>query len=183
VVFRRDSRCVGVFPPELNVVVLVCHHRVSRRAFTPTVASDAGVPIETWPLLYECPGILSVVPRILLEGRVVDGVPDVHADSLVKGLLVLLAREGWELGVVTVAVEVSLPACLQAGARRVHSLQIQLGQWSGLPDVASIRLCYLLDDIVLVDVEDVELLIVSRITNRRVRLTYVLSRVQADRYS
>lgn len=90
-VFLRNGRGIGVFPPELDVVLLVGHHGVRGRAFAPAVAADAGVGVETLPALDGNPDVLAVVPGVLLEGGLVDGVPDVHAEALFEWLCIRLA--------------------------------------------------------------------------------------------
>lgn len=70
---------IRVFPPELDVVVLVVQHGVGCGASTPAVAADAAMAIETRPFISRDPGFLrlATVPSILLKRRFVDGVPDV----------------------------------------------------------------------------------------------------------
>jgi hypothetical protein len=157
VFFLRGGGGVCVFPPELDVVVLVGHHGVRRRALAPAVASDASVPVEALPALDRDPHVLSVVPRVLLEGGFVDGEPDVHAQAVFKALRVCLAGRGRKLGKVGVAVVVAFPACLEARAGRVHGFELEVAEGSRLPDVGGVGLGYLLDSVVLVNVEDVEL--------------------------
>jgi len=89
--FARGERGVAVFPPEFYVVVRVGHHGVCCAAFAPAVAADPGVRVEARPALHGHPGVGTVVPGILLEGRLVDGEPDVYAEILVEGLFVGLA--------------------------------------------------------------------------------------------
>lgn len=142
---------------KLDIVVLVCHHRVRGCAFAPAVAADTSVRVESLPRLNELPGVRAVIPCVLLKGIGIRGVPDVHAETFVKRSRVGIARQGRELGVVRVAIVVALPTCLETGAWRIIGLEIELAQRSGLPDVRRVRFGRLPHSVVLVNIEDVEI--------------------------
>lgn len=165
VAFGRVGGGVSVFPPEFHVVVLVGHHRVGGGSFAPAVAADAGVGVEAAPGLNGDPRVLAVVPGVLLEGGFVGGVPNVHAEALVEGLGVDLAVGSGEFGVVGVAVIVAFPTGLESGRGRVHGFEVEFAEWAGFPDVGCVRVRYLFDSVILVDVEDVELWLVSSQTS------------------
>lgn len=137
-VFGGRRAGVGIFPIELHVVVPVRHHGVRGRAFAPAVAADTSVCVKASPGLNGHPYVLAVVPCILLESVLVHGVPYVHAKTFIKRLSVDVARNGWKLGVVGVAIVVALPAGLKTGTGRIHGLEIELAQWSGLPDIGCV---------------------------------------------
>jgi len=83
----RRNGFVSVFPPELHGVVLVIEHGVGGVAWAPTVAAYSGVAVESRPFPngHPCVIRLAAVPSILLESRVVSGVPDVlFADNVVS---------------------------------------------------------------------------------------------------
>jgi hypothetical protein len=77
--FRRRGVFVRVFPPKLDVVVLVVEHGVRGCACAPAVAAYAGVAVERGPFPDRHPYVLflAAVPGVLLKGRVVDCEPDV----------------------------------------------------------------------------------------------------------
>jgi hypothetical protein len=123
----RVSGCsifVRIFPPKLHVVVFVVQHGVLCCTSAPTIASYAGVAVEAPPRLYRHPDIffLARVPCVLLERRVVDGIPDIHRFRTLELFGIVEAGGGGELCKVRVTVEVAFPACLEAGGGRVESL-------------------------------------------------------------
>jgi hypothetical protein len=118
-------RLVRFLPVEFHRGVLAHHHGVLRRAGPPAVAADARLRAEARPLLDRLPLVAAAVPRVLLERRVVEREPHVHAGLVFKRDDVLPARHHGEVLVVGVAVEIAFPARLQADARRVVCFQVQ----------------------------------------------------------
>lgn len=157
--FGRMHAGICVFPPELDDVFLVSQHGVLACAFAPGVAADAGVPVVACPRLdgHPCVVFVAAVPGILGKGGVVGGEPDVHALDVVKGLGVVGSGCGGEFSVVCIAVVVAFPTGLQACARRVVRFEVEVTEWTGLPDRGNVILDYLLDGVVAVNVEDVYL--------------------------
>lgn len=123
VVFILDDGArvsVGVFPVELDVFAFADHHCVLCRASAPTVAADAGLCVETLPFLDKFPVRAAGEPRVLIKGRIVQRIPDIHTQSVVERYVVDIPAEGRKLLVVCIAVEVTFPARLEASRRRIR---------------------------------------------------------------
>jgi hypothetical protein len=65
---------------------------------------------------------------------------------------------------------------LESDGRRVESFEIEVAEWSRLPDVGDVGLCQLLNRVVLIDVEQVELFdLALHIEYPQIESTYILS--------
>lgn len=152
------QRCICVLPIHFNRVVQVHKHHIRDRARAPTIASNARVPLQVQPTLLERPCVVPVPPPELLEGAVVAGIPDVHADFVMSGDggVGRIARQRSVL-VVRIAVVGAVPASLHTNLVDIVGDQVKVVDCAICPDVSGVAVATLTDVVFCVNVENVPL--------------------------
>ena len=77
---------------------------------------------------------------------------------------VLLAVCRGEFGVICVAIEIAIPACLQTNGVGIQNLELHLVEFAVLPDGGGVAVGALLDVSLLIDVEDVVLMCTASVS-------------------
>ena len=145
--------------PNLCSVLRIHHDGVRNGARTPSIAAYTSMTIHVRPIILLLPSIVTIAPAVLLEGRLVGSIPEMHSHiGRIAGGVRSVGGDRWlQIGIVGIAIEAAIPACLHSNRITIHRSQIQLVDLAVLPNVCDIAIRLLPDVILRVDVKNVPL--------------------------